>query len=464
MIELSENFHDENYGSFFVLLEGKKNKEKKKMYCRKCGARMSEQDRFCPECGTEASKGNTQQDELNGFPGNEQPQENPRMNKKTVIWIWILAAWILLIAIGISAFFIVKGQHVKKQYQSSLEAGDKYLENLDYEKAEDAYLQAIKISPKEKESYEKLIQYYVDHNEIDKAKKIVKKAKKNLPKSESKKIEEKQKEWESLEEYTWVVEPTIEADEIYYLQGGDFFEYSANEMRRQMDSKYAVIKKGDSYGLIGMDGKLLEGMAYKSVKTENKYYSVILKEEKYDIEKGDMEQLYYLNDSDEMIPGSSLIGDPEFAEKGMYYYTSNEIRNSIEDEIELYDREWRKNYISMPEVAIPVKETEETMADEITEGKTEDRYEFIDSSDSGYGIWDEDKMTTKFIYDECGSESSGLLAVEKDGKWGYVNDQGKVMIPIKYDASWKHYNETNGDKEKEFCYAATEGYVPLVKD
>ena len=64
------------------------------MYCRKCGARMSEQDRFCPECGTEASKGNTQQDELNGFPGNEQPQENPRMNKKTVIWIWILAAWI----------------------------------------------------------------------------------------------------------------------------------------------------------------------------------------------------------------------------------------------------------------------------------------------------------------------------------------------------------------------------------
>ena len=78
------------------------------MYCRKCGARMSEQDRFCPECGTEASKGNTQQDELNGFPGNEQPQENPRMNKKTVIWIWILAAWILLIAIGISAFFVYK--------------------------------------------------------------------------------------------------------------------------------------------------------------------------------------------------------------------------------------------------------------------------------------------------------------------------------------------------------------------
>lgn len=28
-----------------------------------------------------------------------------------------------------------------------------------------------------------------------------------------------------------------------------------------------------------------------------------------------MEQLYYLNDSDEMIPGSSLIGDPESQKK-----------------------------------------------------------------------------------------------------------------------------------------------------
>ena len=396
------------------------------MYCRKCGARMSEQDRFCPECGTEASKGNTQQDELNGFPGNEQPQENPRMNKKTVIWIWILAAWILLIAIGISAFFIVKGQHVKKQYQSSLEAGDKYLENLDYEKAEDAYLQAIKISPKEKEPYEKLIQYYVDHNEIDKAKKIVKKAKKNLPKSESKKIEEKQKEWENLEEYTWVVEPTIEADEIYYLQGGDFFEYSANEMRRQMDSKYAVIKKGDSYGLIGMDGKLLEGMDYTKVTTLFKYYIVTLKEERYSPEERIMMDEYYLDESGKMVPAIAVIGDST-GRQGMYYYCSDEIRNTVEDEDQVAGEDYGTQYLSMPEVPIPVKETKETLADEVTDGtlKNVDENKFIDSSDSGYGIWDEDKMTTKFIYDECGSESSGLLAVEKDGKWGVCKRSGK---------------------------------------
>ncbi len=63
-----------------------------------------------------------------------------------------------------------------------------------------------------------------DHNEIDKAKKIVKKAKKKICRRvRVRKLRKSRKEWEKLEEYTWVVEPTIEADEIYYLQGGDFF-------------------------------------------------------------------------------------------------------------------------------------------------------------------------------------------------------------------------------------------------
>ena len=33
-------------------------------------------------------------------------------------------------------------------------------------------------------------------------------------------------------------------------------------------------------------------------------------------------------------------------------------------------------------------------------------------------IWDEDKMTTKFIYDECGSESSGTSGRRKGWKIG----------------------------------------------
>ena len=64
---------------------------------------------------------------------------------------------------------------------------------------------------------------------------------------------------------------------------------------------------------------------------------------------------------------------------------------------------------------------------------------------------------TDFIYEECGSESDGLLAVMQDGKWGYVNTEGEVVIPIEYDGSWKGlpFNDpaTGELKEMDYCYA-----------
>ena len=85
----------------------------------------------------------------------------------------------------------------------------------------------------------------------------------------------------------------------------------------------------------------------------------------------------------------------------------------------------------------------------------------------GYGIYYGDSMATDFVYDACGSQISGLLAVEQDGKWGYVDKQGNVVIPIEYDASWTQYvpqYRTVDTEPQDFCYAASEGHVALVKD
>ena len=78
----------------------------------------------------------------------------------------------------------------------------------------------------------------------------------------------------------------------------------------------------------------------------------------------------------------------------------------------------------------------------------------------GYGIYYGDSMATDFVYDACGSQISGLLAVEQDGKWGYVDKQGNVVIPIEYDASWTQYvpqYRTVDTEPQDFCYAASEG-------
>lgn len=50
-------------------------------------------------------------------------------------------------------------------------------------------------------------------------------------------------------------------------------------------------------------------------------------------------------------------------------------------------------------------------------------------------------LTPEFIkaiqgYDEIGVFSEGLAAVKKDGKWGYINTKGEVVIPITIDTSY----------------------------
>ncbi len=39
-------------------------------------------------------------------------------------------------------------------------------------------------------------------------------------------------------------------------------------------------------------------------------------------------------------------------------------------------------------------------------------------------------------YEDAQEFSEGLAAVKKDGKWGYINEQGKVVVPFQYDVAY----------------------------
>ena len=47
---------------------------------------------------------------------------------------------------------------------------------------------------------------------------------------------------------------------------------------------------------------------------------------------------------------------------------------------------------------------------------------------------------------------------------GICRQSGKYSDPVEYDASWTQYVPQNGNAEQDYCYAASEGYVVLVKD
>ena len=45
-------------------------------------------------------------------------------------------------------------------------------------------------------------------------------------------------------------------------------------------------------------------------------------------------------------------------------------------------------------------------------------------------------LLTDFVYEQARPGSGGLIAVEKKGKWGYLNEHGQLVIPCKYDGVW----------------------------
>lgn len=412
----------------------------------------------CPRCGRE----NDGTIKFCGFCGAKMP-EHPEKGKKNEKkkrrkWCWILLAVLLLAAAVVLAGIWVMRRQKEKAYRRSLNTAEKYLQELDYEKAEASYLEAISISPKEKEPYLKLTELYLVTGEKEKAQSILREAKENLPEAEQEEIQEIEKTTENLEDYTWIVEPAVEADDMYYLKESDSYEYSANEMERQMFSEYAVIVQDGTYGLIDMSGDLLEGMVYDKVDTLAGYYLMTRKEPVYVPEFGTEMKEFYIDDLGEIRAAVAVVGDV-YGFKGAFYYCGG-LHNIGEayGENMIGPATW-----TTPKEAIPVKQSD-TLFTISGSDRMNDWITWYNGLPGLYGVYKENAMVTDPIYEKCGSAGSGLLAVEKDGKWGYIDEDGNVVIPLEYDASWSQYIPVGSENAEAYCYAASGGYVTLVKD
>lgn len=449
------------------------------MYCPNCGHYNEEDAAFCGSCGTPLRRPETAEREPEIVPGRPEPEQqsvrdlsgengrgpvSPGPGKKKSRKIWIILAAVLVIAAAAAAavFLWILPRQEEKRYNALLEEGNRYLEEMDYDRAEDTFLEAIAIEPNKEEPYVSLANLYLDTGEREKAKEIIAEAKKTLP-------EEEQKEIEKLEEkrkgeldgegtvFVWAVEPEIEADDIYYLKETDSKEYPYNEMERQMFTDYAVIKQGDSYGLIDSDGEILGGMDYEEITSGYGYYLLTREEPVYESEYMTEMDSYYLY-GDEILPAVAIAGDA-YGFKGAFYYCDG-LQNIFDayGEEAFGPRTWTE-----PEDAVPVKASD-TVLENAMDAGVNNMDEWLADLPGGYGIYYGDSMATDFVYDACGSQSDGLLAVEQDGKWGYADSQGNIVIPVEYDASWTQYVPQNGNIEQDYCYAASEGYVVLVKD
>ena len=421
------------------------------MYCRKCGTENRDEAKFCKKCGSA----------LNEMTNAGSEKHNTEAKKKkSLIWIIVLIFIILAaLIIGVSLAVKNKEEKSRQEYVNCLTEAEKYLTELDYENAEAMYLMAIDIEPKYSDPYIKLADIYLLQEKYAEAVEILEKAEKNAEDSENKSqetgisVSDKKEEIKNRGEYTWVVEPTIEADDINYVTDEDYSKKTMNGINLQFISPYAVIRQGESLGLINLDGEMIGNLDYKWIGAFHLGWSetYILERTTRGIEGF---TTYYL-EGDTVEPALGLGGGDPCCYS--FYWC-----NGLHHVDEYYS--WGGD-VKAPSEAIPVR-----MSEELYQGQTESNYLWWRNLQGGYAVCKDGQLITDFIYDKCGSYSEGLFAVCKDNKWGYINEEGEIVIPIEYDSSWKknieqYYIVFGEEAEKEdFCYAASGGYIPLVKD
>ncbi len=375
------------------------------------------------------------------------------MNKKKQLLKMFIPICVVVIAIIISLVFVFNHTNTK-EYDNKLNEAQKYVEELNYEKAEIAYLEAIKIDSKQSKAYLKLADIYIKNNQKDSAIKILKQAEKNISDDDKSVIQKKKQEVSKYVTYTWIVEPTIEADDIYYLSNRNGGIQNNNGL--QMMNRYAVLQKNNLYYLIGIDGKQLP-FSCEKIWTGQEGYIVDFTEEQID-------KYGHRNKEKALITSSGTIvfgdeGSDPLWELVLYDNELTLVFNTVDAGMELDEID--ESYIENKEYPIPIQKVNNIHG---IQNNSETFVKWRRSQKGKYAIYDEDGLKTKFIYDEIGSYKDGLMAVKKGDKWGYVDKTGKVIIPIKYDASWNYHNNYPYWYDvdyKDYCYSASDNYVVL---
>lgn len=285
---------------------------------------------------------------------------------------------------------------------------------------------------------------------------LQKEAKADTEKKETKQTEKK---GEETYRYKWIVEPKIEADQIYYEQSNIWSDIF-NEYHKQDELfDYLILEKDGLKGVIDMRGSLLTELKYDNIvynfllDTEQLEFQFETPDGQYEKMAGSSDKVEALtveepksSDPDELMDGKSWNAG---------YYYDGELYCTNTASVAEYTVE------EVTGAVIPVQQSDKRIT------KLSEWLQL----QGKYAIANEGELVTDFVYDECGSESDGLLAVCQDGKWGYVNKKGEVVIPIEYDASWSQYISNSVDAAdvrttstpKEYCYAASNGYVNLRK-
>lgn len=140
------------------------------MFCYKCGHELPNESNFCCYCGTDltGTEKAAQQQATQQMQATLQEPKGKRKKKKSkkgLVAVLLVAVLMVAAAGGAVAFGGVDMVRAKWQ----IGAGDRYLDDLEYEQAIAAFEEAIDIDPKQVDAYKGLAEAYAAMGEYEKA-------------------------------------------------------------------------------------------------------------------------------------------------------------------------------------------------------------------------------------------------------------------------------------------------------
>lgn len=253
---------------------------------------------------------------------------------------------------------------------------------------------------------------------------------------------------EQKQAYRWLIEPTINADNIISFDGS---QVDPNNEKNTAYANYSVIRQNGKYGIIDCSGNMVVPAEYDDYYTcwcgEVTLFNIIN-------EKNDEYEYCSIDSSNQVVYYAAEHHDSS----PKYYWNSNEEKIYVKDA----DEEQGEEYTGKKAVVVceaDVKKSDNGF------------YDISPVSEPLYGLAKKDKLILDMQYTDFYApayKGAGLtcIAFENDkGKWGYVGSDGKTIIDFKCDGDMSAYcGKVIDDEMAVHPYLFTDDYLPVSID
>ncbi len=130
------------------------------MFCPKCGEQIDEGAGLCGKCGNPVREA--------------VAVKKSGLSKKILVFSFLA---LMLVLAGVVLMVFLFGDNKEREYNKQMELAERYLDELDYDKAIEAFYAAIDIDPSNSEAYIELSTLYEKNEDYDSALRILKEAK-----------------------------------------------------------------------------------------------------------------------------------------------------------------------------------------------------------------------------------------------------------------------------------------------